>query len=85
MVLTRDSVANSIGSVVVALVTRTVRGLPTEVRLGKREGLAAPCVINLDNILTVPRGRLTRLLGSCSASKVRELDIAIKLALGVDP
>lgn len=83
VILTRDAVLHTIGGIVVALVTRTVRQLPTEVRLGKRQGLPAPCVANLDNILTVPRDRLQRLMGACDAAKVEELNQAIKAALDV--
>ncbi len=52
IILTRDAVLENIGSIVVALVTRTIRQLPTEVVLGRRQGLPVPCVANLDNILT---------------------------------
>lgn len=83
MILTRDAVLENIGAVVVALVTRTVRQLPTEVVLGRRQGLPVPCVANLDNILTVPRHRLKWLMGACDASKLDELNQAIKAALGV--
>jgi len=41
------------------------------------------CVANLDNILTVPRHRLKRLMGACDAEKVAELNEAIKTALDV--
>lgn len=54
VILTRDAVLDNIGGIVVALVTRTARQLPTEVALGRRQGLPVPCVANLDNILTVP-------------------------------
>lgn len=67
---TRDAVVNSIGSLVVGLVTRTVRGLETEVALGRREGLPCSCVVDLDNILTVPQHRLTRRMGTLSREKV---------------
>lgn len=83
VILTRDAVLHSIGSIVVALVTRTVRGLPTEVVLGRRQGLSTRCVANLDNILTVPRERLKRRMGVCSNAKVEELNQAIKAALDV--
>lgn len=73
VILTRDAVLYSIESVVVALVTRTVRGLPTEVVLGKQQGLVVRCVANFDNILTVPRARLKRLMGACDAAKLDEL------------
>ena len=83
IILTRDAVIENIGAIVVALVTRTVRQIPTEVVLGRRQGLPVPCVANLDNILTVPRHRLKRLMGACDASKIEELNQAIKAALDV--
>ena len=83
VVLTRDAVLESIDSIVVGLVTRTVREHPTEVRLGRREGLPRACAVNLDNVLTVPKVRLTRLLGALSQEKVNDLNRAIKLALDI--
>jgi len=83
VILTRDTVVQTIGAVVVVLVTRTIRGIPTEVVLGRPQGLPARCVANLDNILTVPRHRLVRLMGACDAAKVEELNQAIKTALDV--
>jgi mRNA interferase MazF len=81
VILTRDAVLHSIDSIVVTLVTRTIRGLPTEVVLGRQQGLPVRCVANLDNILTVPRERLKRLMGACNTSKAGELNQAIKAAL----
>jgi len=83
VILTRDAVLHSIGSIVVTLVTRTVRGVPTEVVLSRPQGLPARCVANLDNILTVPRHRLKRLMGACDAPKVKELNQAIRAALDI--
>lgn len=65
------------------LVTRTVRNLPTEVTLNRRQGLPVPCVANFDNILTVPRNRLKRIMGACDTLKVQELNEAIKVSLDV--
>ena len=83
IILTRDAVLENIGSIVVALITRTIRQLLNEVVLGRRQGLPVPCVANLDNILTVPRNRLIRLMGACDAGKIEELNQAIKTALDV--
>lgn len=83
VILTRDSVLHSIGLIVATLVTRTVRGLETEVTLGRRQGLRVQCVANLDNIVTVPRARFKRLMGACDATKLEELNQAIKTALDV--
>jgi mRNA interferase MazF len=83
VILTRDAVLHSIAAVVVALVTRTVRHLPTEVALGRRQGLPVSCVANLDNLLTIPRNRLKRLMGACDANKITELNQAIETSLDV--
>lgn len=83
VILTRDAVLESIGAIVVALVTRTVRRLPTEVVLGRAQGLPVSCVANLDNILTIPRHRLKRLMGACNTDKIDELNQAIKTSLDV--
>ncbi len=83
LILTRNSVVESMESLVVGLVTRTIRGLETEVSLGRREGLPCPCVANLDNILTIPRSRLQRQMGALTQEKIEELDRAIVHSLGV--
>jgi len=44
VVLTRDQVVNSIVGVVVCIVTRTVRGLPSEVPLGRADGVRVAIV-----------------------------------------
>jgi mRNA-degrading endonuclease toxin of MazEF toxin-antitoxin module len=51
--------------------------------LGRVQGLPVACVANLDNILTVPRERLKRLMGSCNAEKIDELNQAIKRSLDI--
>ncbi|MBI5503363.1 MAG: type II toxin-antitoxin system PemK/MazF family toxin [Deltaproteobacteria bacterium] len=81
VILTRDAVVNSIGGIVVVLVTRTARQLPTEVALGRRQGLPVSCVANFDNLLTVPRHRLVRLMGACDTEKMVEVNQAIQVAL----
>jgi mRNA interferase MazF len=61
LVLTRDPVADRIGSVVVAAITRTERGLVSELRLTPdRDGVPTECVVNFDNLQTLPRGVFRR-------------------------
>ena len=36
-------------------VSRTVRAIPTEVPLGKREGLPQRCAANADTVVTIPK------------------------------
>jgi mRNA interferase MazF len=84
VILTRNSILDSIGSVVVAIVTSSQRGLPTEVSIGVREGLHRKSVINVDNILTVSRHRLSRQMGSLSAKRVEELNRALAFSLELE-
>jgi mRNA interferase MazF len=81
LILTRDEVVNSIGGIVVAIVTRTIRGLRTEVPLGRHQGLPIESVANFDNLLTVPRDRLVRRMGACDETKIEEVNRALKFAL----
>lgn len=60
LVLTRDPVAGHIGSVVVAAITRTTRGLVSELGLTPDDGVPTECVVNFDNIHTIPRTAFRR-------------------------
>ena len=56
LVLTRDPVADRIDSVVVAALTRTTRHLVSELELSVAvDGVPSDCVVNFDNIHTLPR------------------------------
>lgn len=63
LVVTRTEAVSVLTAIVVAPVTRTVRGIPTEVRLGPDEGLAVECVASLDNLQRVRRAWLTEKAG----------------------
>jgi len=63
LVLTRDPVADRIGAVVVAALTRTTRGLVSELRLTpEADGVPSDCVVNFDNVHTLPRDRFRRVI-----------------------
>jgi mRNA interferase MazF len=81
LVLTRSSVIPYLSTVTVAPVTRTIRGIPTEVRLGIAEGLKSESVANLDSLQTVGKERLGRYIGSISVRRKTELRKALLFAL----
>src|SRR5436305_2151074 len=71
LVLTRDPVADRIGSVVVAALTRTRRGLVSELLLTAREdGVPSDCVVNFDNLHTLPRSTFRRRVTQLSARRM---------------
>jgi mRNA interferase MazF len=59
LVLTRDEALPRLRNIVVALVTRTVRGIESEVKIGPADGMPVECAVSLDNLRTVPRSLLT--------------------------
>lgn len=84
VVLTREAAIPVLARVCVAVVTSRVRGIPTEVPVGKPEGLSRDCVVNCDNIYTVSKSSLDRYRGSLGPEAVRRLDDALRIALGLD-
>lgn len=64
LVVTRDAAIPVLSAIVVAPVTRTVRGIPTEVPLGSEHGLPVDCVASFDAIQPIRRSALTRRVGA---------------------
>ncbi len=69
---------------IVVPLTRTVRGIPTEVRLGPADGLPKAGVANADEIVTIPRTLLKGRVTELASSRIVELDRALSFALGLD-
>lgn len=83
-VVTRDAVASVLSTVTCAQVTRTIRDIRSEVEIGAEEGLPQPCVINCDNILSVPVGALDPApVGRLSEIKRAQLDRALRYSLDI--
>jgi len=81
LLLSRDAAYRVRTSVTVGVVTRTIRSIPVEVPLGPEDGMGSPCVVNLDDILTVPKSCLTRRLTMLSPDKMTAVAKAIAFAL----
>ena len=82
LVLTRDPVAERIGSVVVAALTRTRRGLVSELGLTTSDGVPTDCVVNFDNIHTIPRDAFRRRVATLSPARMAEACRALKASTG---
>ncbi len=55
VIVTRDRAIPLLRNVTVARITSTIRGIPTEVPVGREQGLRRESVINCDNLYTVPK------------------------------
>jgi mRNA interferase MazF len=82
LVLTRDPVAGRIGSVVVAALTKTRRGLVSELAGTIADGVPTDCVVNFDNIHTIPRSTFRRRVTMLPPGRVAEACRALQAATG---
>ena len=64
LVVTRDQALQVLRRIMVAPITRTVRGIPTEVPLDASDGMREPCAASFDNLRVVPKSSLTGRIGS---------------------
>jgi len=70
-------------AVTVVEVSTVIRGIPSEVRLGRHDGLPRPCAANADNLLTIPKRWLEICIAALSRDKLEALDAALSFALGL--
>jgi mRNA interferase MazF len=73
LVVTRDAVLPLLRTLLVAPVTSTVRGIPTEVALGPEDGLSHECAASFDNLRLVPKWVLTERAGRLAGPKTLEI------------
>lgn len=64
LVVTRSEAIPVLTWIVVAPITRTVRGIPTEIKLGEEHGLGVEGAASFDNIQPIRRTFLTERVGS---------------------
>jgi mRNA interferase MazF len=84
VVVTRDRAIPLLANVTVAAVTGTIRGLPTEVPLGRAQGLARECVVNCDNLFTIPKQAVGRRRGELDPELLERLRGALMIALDLE-
>jgi len=82
LVLTRPEVIELLHTVMVAPITSTIRGAPSEVVVGIDEGLKKDSAVNLDHVQTVEKSRLKRFVGTLSPEKMNAVCRALAIATG---
>lgn len=84
MVLTRAEAIPVLKRVTVAFLTRRIRDIPTEVRLGPDDGMPAECAVSLDNVRHISRSLLGEHVTSLSGPRMHEVCRALAIATGCD-
>ena len=82
VILTRNAILDHLGEVTVAPITSTVRDIPSEVALGRADGMPRDCAVNLDHVQTVTKGRLEGLVTTLKPPRLAEIRAALLFALG---
>jgi mRNA interferase MazF len=73
LVVTRNEAIPVLRRLVVAPVTRTVRHIPTEIPLGRDEGLPSDCAASFDNLQPINRHALTTRIGALLTARRQEV------------
>ena len=82
LVLTRQTAIPVLNAYIAVPATRTIRGIPTEVRMGTEEGMPADCVLSCDNVALVPHAFFTERITRLGADRLSEVCSALAVATG---
>jgi mRNA interferase MazF len=84
LILSRQDVIGLIDTVIVAPITKTIYGVPSEVIVGIDQGLKHDSAVNLDHIQTVSASKISRYIGSLNERMMAEVCLALMIATGCD-
>ena len=82
LVLTRDRFIPRLQNVLVAPLTTSVRGIPTEVELHERHGLSRRSAANFDNVFTLHKSRLRERVTRLGDAELTAVCEAYRFAAG---
>lgn len=77
LVVTRSEAVDVLTGIVVAPVSRRLRDIPTEIRLGPDEGLPNDCGASFDNLQRIRRSALTERAGDIGPRR-EEICVALR-------
>ncbi len=80
LVLTRDAAIPVLRTLLVAPVTRRVRGIATEVLLDAEDGMPAECAATMDNVTTIDRSFLTQRITRLGTDRMTRACVALAIA-----
>lgn len=82
LVLSRQKAISLLHTVLVAPITSSAHGAPSEVQVGIEDGLKHDSVVNLDQVQTVDQGRLHHFVGTVGPGKMAAVCQALLIATG---
>jgi len=82
LVLSRQKAIDLLHTALVAPITSTHHGAPSEVQVGIEEGLKNESVVNLDQVQTVDQKKLRHFVGTIGPGKMTAVCRALRIATG---
>ena len=82
LIMTRSTAIPVLNSVLAVPVTRTIRDIPTELKLGPTDGMPTECAASFDNLQVVPKANLVDHI--CTLRPVRLTEACAALRAAVD-
>jgi mRNA interferase MazF len=84
LILARTEVAPLLNELIVVPITRTIRGLETEVVLTQADGMPSACALNFDHLSLAQKSNLGSLLCTYPEARWNEVRDALLRACGFD-
>lgn len=81
LIMTRPSAIPMLNQVVAAPVTRTIRNIPSELRLGPDDGMPTECAASFDNLRVVPKSLLVDRICTLQPDRLAEACHALRTAM----
>lgn len=85
LILSRNEVLDHLNEIIVVPVTRTIRGLATEVVLTPDDGMPLVSALNFDHVALAQRRRIGNLICSLPPERWAEVQRALMRACGFEP
>lgn len=78
LILTRDEAIPVLNQILAVPATTTTRSIPTEVGLGKTDGMPRACVLSADNVTVIRKSLCTKRITRLSAERIAEVCEALR-------
>ncbi|MGI8903308.1 MAG: type II toxin-antitoxin system PemK/MazF family toxin [Solirubrobacteraceae bacterium] len=85
LILTRDDALTVLIQLLAVPATRTVRGIPTEVPLGRDDGMPTSCCLAVDSLATIRAALCTERITRLSPQRMQEVCDALGVATACSP
>lgn len=81
LILTRQAAIPVLHWVLVAPLTRTIRGIPTELALDQDDGVTTPSAVTFDNVRPIRKALLVERLTTLSAARMTQACACLQAAV----